>query len=74
MRVKWEGEIFTVLEQSGDWYAFETYNGVVEVHIDDLEEVEIECRICDEEKWVESGTWALDKGMCETCYCEYEGW
>lgn len=33
----------------------------------------IECSECNEEKAVEKGTWALDKGMCEQCYCEYQG-
>jgi hypothetical protein len=30
---------------------------------------EVECSECRELKDVEVGTWALDKGMCETCYC-----
>lgn len=33
----------------------------------------IECRECGEEKAVEKGTWALDKGMCEPCYCSCQG-
>jgi hypothetical protein len=33
----------------------------------------IECSECNQEKSVEKGTWALDKGMCEQCYCEYQG-
>jgi len=33
----------------------------------------IECSECGEEKAVELGTWALDKGMCEPCYCIYQG-
>lgn len=33
----------------------------------------IECCECGEEKWVEKGTWALEEGMCEPCYCEYQG-
>lgn len=35
--------------------------------------VTITCSECGEEKEVENGTWALDKGMCERCYCEYQG-
>lgn len=37
------------------------------------EYVEITCEICGEEKEVEEGTWALEYGMCEPCYCEYQG-
>jgi hypothetical protein len=33
----------------------------------------IECLLCEEEKEVEKGTWALAKGMCEPCYCLYQG-
>jgi hypothetical protein len=33
----------------------------------------IKCRECFEWKEVENGTWALDRGMCETCYCAYQG-
>jgi formylmethanofuran dehydrogenase subunit E len=33
----------------------------------------IECSECGEEKKVEKGTWALDKGICEPCYCIYQG-
>lgn len=33
----------------------------------------IDCSECDEHKAVEKGTWALDKGMCEHCYCIYQG-
>jgi NMD protein affecting ribosome stability and mRNA decay len=33
----------------------------------------IECSECGEEKQVEKGTWALEKGMCEQCYCIYQG-
>jgi formylmethanofuran dehydrogenase subunit E len=33
----------------------------------------INCVECGEDKYVEEGTWALDKGMCEPCYCAYEG-
>ncbi len=33
----------------------------------------INCTECGKDKWVEEGTWALDKGMCEPCYCAYEG-
>lgn len=33
----------------------------------------IRCSECFEFKYVEKGTWALDKGMCHTCYCEYQG-
>lgn len=33
----------------------------------------IECSECGEEKPVEIGTWALEKGMCAQCYCEYQG-
>lgn len=33
----------------------------------------IKCSECLKQKYVEKGTWALDKGMCETCYCEYQG-
>lgn len=33
----------------------------------------IECSECGEDKYVEKGTWALDKGMCEKCYCAYQG-
>ena len=40
---------------------------------EDIDELEIDCSECGEERWVETGTWALDKGMCETCYCAYQG-
>lgn len=33
----------------------------------------ITCVVCDEEKDVEKGTWALDKGMCESCYRKFQG-
>jgi len=33
----------------------------------------INCSECGKDKWVEEGTWALDKGMCEPCYCAYKG-
>lgn len=33
----------------------------------------IRCIECDKVKKVEKGTWALDKGMCEKCYCIYQG-
>lgn len=38
-----------------------------------VESVTIECSACYMENDVEGGTWALEKGMCETCYCEYQG-
>lgn len=49
--------------------------GMVSVHFDsDEDDYEvIECSECNKEKSVEKGTWALDKGMCEQCYCEYQG-
>lgn len=40
---------------------------------DILEEALIECSECDEEVWVKGGTWALAEGMCEQCYCIYQG-
>jgi formylmethanofuran dehydrogenase subunit E len=33
----------------------------------------IECSECGEEKAVEKGTYALEKGMCEQCYCFWQG-
>jgi hypothetical protein len=55
-------------------------NGVVENHAKWCEwrkkvekEELIECSECGEEKYVEKGTWALEKGMCEKCYCIYQG-
>lgn len=39
---------------------------------DDIYET-IVCRMCFEDKSVEKGTWALDEGMCETCYAKYQG-
>ena len=33
----------------------------------------IDCSECGKTKSVEKGTWALDKGMCEKCYCQYQG-
>ncbi len=39
-----------------------------------IDSVRIICNVCEEEKDVEGGTWALSKGMCERCYCKYEGW
>ena len=33
----------------------------------------IECSECEKEVFVENGTWALDKGMCEPCYAWYQG-
>ena len=33
----------------------------------------IECSECKKEVFVENGTWALDKGMCELCYASYQG-
>lgn len=33
----------------------------------------VDCVECDKEKAVEKGTWALDKEMCEQCYCAYQG-
>ena len=41
--------------------------------MDDEDYELIECTECGEEKLVEKGTWALDKGMCEQCYCKYQG-
>ena len=43
------------------------------VHEDDTHEVRIECNNCDEENWVEAGTWALDRGLCYSCNLQYEG-
>lgn len=43
-----------------------------EIKNDDEHEI-IECSECGELKPVEKGTWALDKGMCEPCYCLYQG-
>ncbi|MCP1354636.1 hypothetical protein [Aneurinibacillus migulanus] len=31
------------------------------------------CEMCDEEKEVEKGTWALEKGYCLSCYAKYQG-
>jgi hypothetical protein len=31
------------------------------------------CSECEEIKEVEIGTWALEHGMCERCYCIYQG-
>jgi hypothetical protein len=33
----------------------------------------IECVVCEEEKEVEKGTYALAHNMCEQCYCIYQG-
>lgn len=33
----------------------------------------IECKECGEYKSVEEGTWAIENGMCEQCWCEYNG-
>lgn len=33
----------------------------------------IDCRECGEYKPVEKGTWAIENGMCERCWCEYNG-
>lgn len=43
-----------------------------EEYDDDEDYVVIECIECLEDKEVEKGTWALDKGMCEKCYCKYQ--
>lgn len=40
---------------------------------DDDDYVVIECSVCLEDKAVENGTWALENGMCEKCYCAYQG-
>lgn len=39
----------------------------------DTEYETIQCSECDQLKRVEKGTWALDNGMCEPCYCMYNG-
>ena len=39
----------------------------------DTEEVLFECDNCDESHWVESGTWALSRGLCYSCNNAYEG-
>lgn len=49
-------------------------DGTGNMEIEEKEDCElIECVICNEERLVGKGTWALDKGMCETCYCDYQG-
>jgi hypothetical protein len=76
MRVKWQEVIYDVLERDkGDeMLKLDFGNGEFTwLHITDIDEIEIECNKCDEEKLVENGTWALDAGMCETCYCAYQG-
>lgn len=56
----------------------ETYEKVEEENLEEEVEMDedyevIECSECWEEKAVEKGTWALSEGMCEQCYCEYQG-
>ncbi|EJV61786.1 hypothetical protein IEO_03081 [Bacillus wiedmannii] len=58
-----EGEhLIEIVEDFANWVSEE-----------DIDELEIDCSECGEERWVETGTWALDKEICETCYCAYQG-
>ena len=43
----------------------------VEPYEDDYEI--IECSMCFRQKSVEKGTWALENGMCASCYRAYQG-
>lgn len=45
---------------------------VIEPELDDDHEL-IDCSVCGEEKLVEKDTWASEEGMCEQCYCAYQG-
>ncbi|MGH1326185.1 hypothetical protein [Bacillus pretiosus] len=78
MRAKWSGvacKVENVDKEVGKtWYLLRFPDNTTDwVEEEDLEEVEIECSECWEDKWVEAGTWALDKGICATCYCAYQG-
>lgn len=65
----------TILAGGVDWNRIEgAIFGEVTDDEDLMEDHElIECSVCEEEKWVEKGTWALDRGMCSQCNCAYEG-
>lgn len=76
MRIKWKESTYDVLEKKDDdqKLKIQLSDGTLKwLDISDVDYIEIECNQCDEEKFVENGTWALDAGMCETCYCAYQG-
>ena len=76
MRIKYKDIIYDVLERAGeeDQLLRVKMKSVFEwLLLSDVDEIEIECEQCNEEKFVENGTWALDNNMCETCYCAYQG-
>lgn len=58
-----EGE--HLIEKADEFYVW--------VSEEEIDELEIDCYECGEESWVESGTWALDRGLCYSCNCAYEG-
>lgn len=75
MQVRFGGVIYSATKIGNELYSL-VYNDkgdTVEVHSDEISEVEIECKVCDKDKWVENGIWALHYGMCERCYCKYQG-
>ncbi|MFJ8247379.1 hypothetical protein [Peribacillus asahii] len=65
------GELTEAFKEELDALGVE-YEDPASTSEDDKYEV-IECSECDEEKPVEKGTWALSNGMCEQCYCAYQG-
>jgi len=76
MRIKWEESIYDVLEKENDDQSLKIQlsDGTIKwLDISEVDEIEIECNNCDEEVFVENGTWALEAGLCEKCYCEYQG-
>ena len=65
---------FSVIDSREGEHMLEHPNGTVKwIKEEDIDELEIDCSGCGEERWVETGTWALDKEMCAPCYCAYQG-
>lgn len=75
MQVQYDGKTYqaTKLHDGSFLLNIDEKGNTLEVWEEELESVEIECKICDEDKFVEAGTWALHHGMCERCYCKYQG-
>ena len=63
----------TKKETSGYIFLVDLGGGRQWLEESDVEEVLFECDNCDEPHWIESGTWALDRGLCYSCNNAHEG-